>query len=350
MKYTTLFLLTLFSGLSHASNLTFQINNFQRVIGGTAAGSTQWPWATGLIDLESEETFCAASLISESWILTAAHCVERENTASFEVSINRPVLSSTQGERHAISQIILHPDYDRRSFDNDIALVQLSTRSSIKPIRLISEFERLDSKVSSGIALGWGSLSADEEIYPNRLQQVELPIIADEECRTLMNGITDNMFCAGILTEAKDTCIGDSGGPLIIFDRQTNEWIQTGITSWGLGCALSDSYGVYTRLKNYSDFISEHICIQSLTPPTLEISLTDQTVTANWQLNSTETNQYRLLYAPFPEASPIISLEMENATEFSSVLPAGSSFYVAIRSFQDNCQSPYSNIESFDIN
>lgn len=67
--------------------------------------------------------------------------------------------------------------------------------------------------------------------------------------------VTDNMFCAGFKEGGKDACLGDSGGPII--DADTG--VLIGTTSWGVGCAAPDAYGVYARVANYIDFINSNL-------------------------------------------------------------------------------------------
>ncbi len=68
------------------------------------------------------------------------------------------------------------------------------------------------------------------------------------------SSITDNMFGAGYEEGGKDACQGDSGGPFVI-QNGSGTWVQTGVVSWGIGCAQPNQYGVYTRLSNYNDWI-----------------------------------------------------------------------------------------------
>ena len=69
--------------------------------------------------------------------------------------------------------------------------------------------------------------------------------------------ISDNMFCAGMKL-GKDTCNGDSGGPIV-----TETGVQVGVTSWGDGCADAFSPGVYARISSAMDFIQAGICALS---------------------------------------------------------------------------------------
>ncbi len=241
-----------------------------RIIGGNTAESNDWPWMAGLINkqhLISYGPFCGATLIAKDWVLTAAHCVIDNSSSNIDVLINQAQLDKQDGERIAASRIIIHPEYDDVSLENDLALIKLAKPSKIQPIMILPPFSTQDKSNTPAIALGWGSISAFYPLYPLDLQQVTLPIVSNALCAKSMGNITDDMLCAGAGRGNKDTCFGDSGGPLIVFDTESRTWRQAGITSWGFGCAVPDFYGVYTRLKNYAGFISEHICSSNEKPP-----------------------------------------------------------------------------------
>ena len=51
-----------------------------------------------------------------------------------------------------------------------------------------------------------------------------------------------------------DTCQGDSGGPLMMF-AESKQWVLVGLTSNGIGCARNSSFGVYTRIAAFEDWI-----------------------------------------------------------------------------------------------
>ncbi|KAK3575529.1 hypothetical protein QTP86_029273 [Hemibagrus guttatus] len=92
--------------------------------------------------------------------------------------------------------------------------------------------------------------------YPGMLQEAMVPTVGTYLCDFLLGfgSITTNMMCAGYLQGGTDTCQGDSGGPMMA--KKGAVWIQTGITSWGLGCAQRNSPGVYTRVSQYQNWIS----------------------------------------------------------------------------------------------
>lgn len=85
---------------------------------------------------------------------------------------------------------------------------------------------------------------------------VDLPIIDFDECRhetSYGDAVIPGMLCAGYLEGEKDACVGDSGGPLVC------EGLQAGIVSWGNGCAMAFSPGVYTNVSYYKNWIMEEV-------------------------------------------------------------------------------------------
>jgi hypothetical protein len=97
-----------------------------------------------------------------------------------------------------------------------------------------------------------------EDVNPSRLMQVELPLVATDECRTSNEGvggvIDGRTLCAGFPQGGKDTCQGDSGGPVVVYTSRAR-WVQIALVSWGIGCARKTHPGVYTRVSSFSDWI-----------------------------------------------------------------------------------------------
>ncbi len=93
------------------------------------------------------------------------------------------------------------------------------------------------------------------------LQEVEVPLVSNTACNAadVLNGaVTANMLCAGLLDAGGlDSCQGDSGGPLVVPDGQDG-WRLAGIVSWGIGCAQPQQPGVYTRVSQFTGFITAH--------------------------------------------------------------------------------------------
>lgn len=307
------------------------------VIGGQEATPGAWPWMVALVHATNPDSahgqFCGGSLIAPTWVLTAAHCTydlngHPRNPAEIDVVIGRHNLTTTDGTRIHILQIIRHPGFGNQNYDNDVALFQLTEPVAQKPIGLATMANAaLEANNRTAVIIGWGITEAGSA--SDVLRQVEAPLVDVERCRHsygIFNGrVTDNMICAGLPSGGKDSCHGDSGGPLMVFDEQSDQWKQIGIVSWGEGCAEPNYYGVYTRLSHYADWVTAQIptlATPTVTPtPTTQEPLTPTptqtliptappTVTPTLTLVPTRvpTNQQHMVYLPLVIHNEVIPL------------------------------------------
>lgn len=83
-----------------------------------------------------------------------------------------------------------------------------------------------------------------------------MPVISRTSCQSEYGtaDVTDNMFCAGLAAGGKDSCSGDSGGPIV-----NSAGVLVGLVSWGQGCAEAGFAGVYNRLGNYVAFVNANL-------------------------------------------------------------------------------------------
>lgn len=246
----------------------------QRIVGGAPAEPGTYPWQVALVDASEtdayEGQFCGGSLIAPEWVLTAAHCVQNfwgdvEMPADIDVVLGRTDLTTDEGERIAVVDIIPHPHFVQGEFGdtNDIALIRLAYPSSQTPIALSRSGETDAHLAALGVlatATGWGQLAEDNYDYPADLQEVAIPVVSNAICQEVWaskHTITDAMLCAGYAEGGKDTCQGDSGGPLIVPNATQTGYTQVGVVSFGEGCARPNWYGVYTRISSFYPWIEE---------------------------------------------------------------------------------------------
>lgn len=89
------------------------------------------------------------------------------------------------------------------------------------------------------------------------MRAARVPIVNQDVCKKQYSNfsydITDRMICAGLKKGGKDACQGDSGGPLVEFETGVPRLI--GVVSWGKGCALPKSSGVYARVTAIREWI-----------------------------------------------------------------------------------------------
>ncbi|MBY3222958.1 trypsin-like serine protease [Rhizobium laguerreae] len=256
-----------------------------RVIGGQTAKKGEWPWQVKILAPDPEQRgrfggHCGGSLIAPRWILTAAHCVTSGRSGKQELFARDLLIVEGKSKIDkviavdgpdkpglAVEEVIIHEDFDRKVFANDIALIKLSEPAKSKPAILASASDdEVEAAGHPAVVTGWGYTKADhgwdDKYLPTELQEVELPIVPREDCRAAyrdssmrMNPIDERNVCAGYAEGGKDACQGDSGGPLVA-QRPDKRWIQLGIVSWGAGCAEAEHYGVYTRVAAFRDWIA----------------------------------------------------------------------------------------------
>ena len=249
-----------------------------RIVGGTEAGAADNPFQVALllgnIANNRDAQFCGGTLVRENIVVTAAHCSDFVTADQVQVLTGTRRLDGT-GDRRDVSRIVIHPDWDADTFDNDVAVWELSTNATgIALATLATEEGPVGSNL---LATGWGETEAGPP--PIELRRVEVPLVTEENCNDAnsYNGaITDTMLCAGLDLGGRDTCQGDSGGPLT---RGTDNSVLTGITSWGIGCADPNLFGVYTRVSNTAirSFIEDNLGeLPTIATPT-DIALVRQT-------------------------------------------------------------------------
>lgn len=233
--------------------------------GDVVSAPNPYPWMTALLRPSVSDgyqaQFCGGSLMAENVVITAAHCVEDISADEVEIAVNVLNLSDiTSGQRQIVEEIIIHPDWDTDTTENDIALLILedgSVNAGIETIDLVAAGTNLTAGTDVR-ALGWGEIETGD--YPELLRTVDLDIASDPgDACGLYGGSYDpiSMLCATGTTgsNTKDTCSGDSGGPL--FSTAGGNYRLVGLTSWGNACGLSSYPGIYTRITTYLDWIEQ---------------------------------------------------------------------------------------------
>lgn len=159
-----------------------------------------------------------------------------------------------------------HENYNKSSSDNDIALLHLANPVFFNkyvlpvclPVKNLAEQELMKEGTQT-VVTGWGTQSENSaNNYSSVLNYIEIPVAPRNECaRAMRNSISDNMLCAGILGDKRDSCHGDSGGPMVT--QFKNTWFLVGLVSWGEGCGKLDNFGIYTKVSSYLEWIDQQI-------------------------------------------------------------------------------------------
>ena len=256
-------------------SITFSASAQQKVVGGVDVDIKDYPWQIALTSSPTGSGFCGGSIIGDSWVLTAAHCVNGDNPSGLFIRAGASASFASGGDSYSVNQIIVHPSYSGNSFD--FALVEINGEfnynSNVQKIDLIDANEIAAGSQAGGIMAtitGWGSTSSGGSLA-SVLQMVEAPIVEnDVACGSASdtNGnagqypctsLDESMICAGDLIDGgEDACQGDSGGPLVVRSSDNSKWILIGATSWGYGCADVLYPGVWSKVSHVLDWIDSN--------------------------------------------------------------------------------------------
>ncbi|KAH0546832.1 hypothetical protein KQX54_015476 [Cotesia glomerata] len=229
-----------------------------KIVNGAIAQSGEFPHQGSL--RVYDQHICGCSIISNTHVLTAAHCVVN-NDQTMTVYQDMTVLTGTNdrsgqrsGQLHKVINIVYHEHYDpKNNWINDIAILTLAKPITFNhfqhPINLPSRDLSPNTRV---MASGWGALTfANPSSAPQILQKLDMTIVSNTECsRAHSNRIYPGQICV-FKGRGTGVCVGDSGGPLT-FNNEVH-----GIASWVVPCA--EGYpDVFTRVYYYLSWIRQH--------------------------------------------------------------------------------------------
>lgn len=239
------------------------------VVGGVEADRLEYPFIAQLVQANVKSDWngaiCGASAISDTWIVTAAHCVSKD-PAKINIVLGTHDLRANQGHRVAVCDVAIHP---KRGL-NDIALVELCEPHYHPTIKLAQSADVAATGTATTV-IGWGlsetpSLdgSQGKQVFPERPLEADVTVRSEEHCEGNDESGSydhDRYVCAqgkGVdgVHKFADACNGDSGGPLItVVD---GEPVLVGVVSYGPpDCGDRKLPGYYARVSNYLDWITE---------------------------------------------------------------------------------------------
>ncbi|XP_076179602.1 chymotrypsin-2-like [Ptiloglossa arizonensis] len=227
-----------------------------KIIDGVVAKPGEIPYQVSLQTVDASRHFCGGSVLNEYYVITAAHCVQRQVD---EIKVIAGTVDLTKpNSEYFISKIHIHEKYDSNdTWINDIALIEVKTpfvKSALISFVPMPSSDEVVKTNDPAIVSGFGLLS-----YPgnrtNLLHWVNITIASQEYCKEVYarsQHIYPTHLCAYDPNAVRGHCKGDSGGPLMVHGK------LAGLVSWSHNCANVIYPSVYTRVVSYLDWIKKH--------------------------------------------------------------------------------------------
>ncbi|XP_018569134.1 melanization protease 1-like [Anoplophora glabripennis] len=253
---------------------------------GENAGLGEYPWMALLsYKTESGPSFqCGGTVINDKYILTAAHCITELQTpiigvrvGDYDTSTKVDCEKQDDGTTKCVDEpvqdlfiekIIPHPnftkEYENENGFNDIGLLRvkgMKLADNVQPICLPTGVAR-NAELGSVIITGWGFTEKQPNTQSTILKKVIVPVISQKKCQKSYQTIrvSEKQICAN--GKQKDSCNGDSGGPLQTakFLNDESRMVQYGVISFGGAiCGAGTHPGLYTRVESYMKWILDNI-------------------------------------------------------------------------------------------
>merc|ERR1712179_833416 len=229
-----------------------------RIVGGVAAADPI-PWQVAI--RQGNWQFCGGSILDETTIMCAAHCFEKDQSMSgYNVRAGVKDKNDNSGRTIEIANGVWNDDMPYEGNNNDFIILKLKNaltfNDDVGPICIPEPDHAPDATGQTCFVSGWGTLESGGS-STSALQWVAVPTVTNQQCSQAYSGITDSMICAGFPEGGKDSCQGDSGGPFVCEDN--GKAVLTGVVSFGIGCALPNTPGVYARVTAVLDWVKANM-------------------------------------------------------------------------------------------
>ncbi|XP_030750819.1 venom serine protease-like [Sitophilus oryzae] len=233
---------------------------FLNIVNGEETGVHEFPAMAGLVQVDTGALYCGSTIISDRYLLTAAHCVYGISARNIAVLVGDHNISTGTDTPYAalylINGYVIHPSYNFSTYENDVGIIQTSsqiiTSTYVAPICLPFYYYTTDFSGQQVTILGWGQIEFSGPTS-DTLQKANLDVISNAQCNYLVDEtINNNEICT--YTSGRDSCQSDSGGPLLWTNPSIGRMFLVGIISHGRGCAFGYP-GINTRVTYFLDWI-----------------------------------------------------------------------------------------------
>ncbi|XP_033105643.1 vitamin K-dependent protein C-like [Anneissia japonica] len=247
-------------GVVNAKEVNYTSYSYKRATEGSA------PWAVRLYHIRKRIFFCGGSILNYEWVVTAAHCLEIiHGPEDISITIGDYDVRHKDPDEEIlnVSRIITHPEYNKTSFNNDIALIRLSSgirrfTNHVRPVCLPSVCLATDLKIPHALMRfnGWGK-SSKTGYFPMYMKEITLVFLEFTACEKSVKRYTENMICLDHADDGFGSCSGDGGTGLV--RKYLGRWYLVGINSWGEACGVPGNYDFFTDVVKFRKWIIKNV-------------------------------------------------------------------------------------------